>query len=143
MKTYSVFLVSQKGLDSIELLDAAFDSRESAEAYAMSYKTFMEPDITEVVINPPYEADPSRDCYYVEINMADRSVQECYIANTLMACAYAAAGKQNVETADGEERLCMYVLAENEREAIAAALGKYLEQIPNKAHTKSIHVHKR
>lgn len=126
MKTYSVFLVSQKGLDSIGLLDAAFDSRAGAEAYANRYKTYMEPDITEVVINSFYDADPLRDCYYVEINIADKSVQECYVANTIKASADAAAEKYTLETVCGEERVGMYVLAQNEREASEVALSKDL-----------------
>ena len=44
MKSYSVFLVSHKNLDSIKLIDAAFDSIDKAEAYANRYKTHQEPD---------------------------------------------------------------------------------------------------
>ncbi|RZK65396.1 MAG: hypothetical protein EOO92_26405, partial [Pedobacter sp.] len=92
MKPYSVFLVSHKNLDSIELIDAAFDSREKAETYANRYKTYQEPDITEITINPPYHVDSTQDCYYLEFNQADNRVADCHISNTLESSNNALAG---------------------------------------------------
>lgn len=118
MSTYSIFLVSQKNLDSIELLDTAFDSREKAEAYANRYKTHQEPDIREIIVNPPYHSDPNRNCYYLEVNMADRSVNECYVSNTLQASKDALDGTYAIDTQNEHPWAYITVIAESEKEAI-------------------------
>ena len=122
MKSYSVFLVSHKNLDSIKLIDAAFDSREKAEAYANRYKTHQEPDITEITVNPPYHSDQSQDCYYLEINIADNTVVECHISNTLESSNNALAGADNME-ALSSQLICLTVIAPSTEGAIAKGLA--------------------
>lgn len=120
MKTYTIFLVSQKNLDSIQLLDAAFDTKEKAEAYANRFKTNMEPDITEITVNPPYCSDVSQDCYYVEMDF-DGSEAESYVVNTLEGSKSAL---QDFKFLDDRFRTCGYVIAENPEEAVQKVLSK-------------------
>ena len=122
MKSYSVFLVSHKNLDSIKLIDAAFDSREKAEAYANRYKTHQEPDIAEIMVNPSYHADPTQDCYYLEFNKEDRSVADCHISNTLESAERALSGAYSTETINNTDRICIAVFAASEKEAIINGL---------------------
>ncbi|MHA4895766.1 hypothetical protein ACXZ1K_13515 [Pedobacter sp. PWIIR3] len=125
MKNYTIYLVSQKNLNAIELLDAAFDSRAEAEAYAGRFKTHQQPDIIEITVNPAYVKYPTQDCYYLEINTADGSVLEYYIANTLQGEENALAGNYFIEHIAGQEMVCLYVMAATEKEAKALGLKRF------------------
>lgn len=124
MSIERVYLVSHKGVDSLGAIDVAFDSREKAEAYANRFKTNNQPNITEVILNPPYLIDKGQDCFLVELNSEDPQDVECYISNTLANTAQALAGDVFFDRESAELRIIYPVLAPSEEEAIAMVLKR-------------------
>jgi hypothetical protein len=116
MKPNSIFLVSLKNLDSIEMVEVAFDTRAKAEAYANRYKTNQDPDITEVPVNPVYHSDPTVDCYYLEID--SEKVVECHISDTMESSEMALNKSFRKLRYPYQNIVCTAVFAETEEKAI-------------------------
>ena len=122
MKNKYIYLIAQAHENPLEYIDAAFDTREKAQAYLDRYKD-NEAEMFVCEVNPIYHRDNTSNCYYIELERDHNEPLEVMISNNMESAKMAVNDEVFVNHDGGSSQtISIYLFAKSEEEAVEQAL---------------------
>lgn len=122
MKNKYIYLIAEAHENPLEYIDAAFDTREKAQAYLDRYKD-NEAEMVVCEVNPIYHRDNTSNCYYIELERDQNEPLEVMVSNKMESAKMAVNDEVVLNNERGSKpRISIYLFAKSEEEAIAQAL---------------------